>query len=78
MAFRKVYSMQRSSIVFMFRIGMMALGPAMLVFGLLYGYFTISEIPIETRQILVRWLLVYLFSAFDIALIVLLRWGRDL
>lgn len=70
--------MIRSSVITMFRIGMVVIGPALMVFGVLYAYFTFHPIPIDVRQQLVRVLLFYLFFALDTWLIALLKWGRNL
>lgn len=70
--------MVRSSIVAMFQIGLMILGPMCVMIGFLYAYFGIAE-PLEPiRQGLVRLLFAYLFTGINIWMAIILLKGRDL
>ena len=78
LAFMKSGNMVRSSLVSMLRAGLILLGLATMTFGGLYLYFNSDQVEIEMRQVLVRILLAYMFSAFDLWLIILLKWGKTL
>ena len=75
---RKLPFLARSSMLEMFRNGLVAIAPALLLFGILYYRFTVSETDIQARQNLIRILLVYLFGSIDIWLIVILMRGKTL
>lgn len=78
LAYRKMPKMIRSSLVQMTQFGMVLLGPALLAFGILYGYFTANEVSTEVRQIVVRFCVFYLLVSVDLWLAILLRCGKNL
>lgn len=78
LVFRKIPKMVRSSIVTMFQVGMMFLGPLCVMIGFLYAYFGITHPAEPTRQSLVRLLFVYLFSGINIWTLIVLLKGRNL
>lgn len=75
---RKLPIMLRSSVIAMFRVGMVILIPALVTFSVLYIYIATSDVEVVTRQFFVRLLLIYLFSAIDIWQVILLKWGKTL
>lgn len=70
--------MLRSSIVLMFQVGMMFLGPTCVAIGILYAYFELVGPDIFLRQNFVRILLVYLLGGINIWQILILQKGRNL
>lgn len=77
--FIKVPKMMRSSLVSMFQIGIVFLAFASITFGIIYGWFAFHpEITANERQHSVRWLLLYLFTAYNLWQIVILKFGRTL
>jgi hypothetical protein len=78
-AFIKVPKMTRSSLVAMFQVGILILASASITFGVIYGWFSFHpEITSESRQYSVRWLLLYMFVAYDLWQFLILKFGRTL
>lgn len=73
---RKLPKLVRSSMLQMYKLGLVLLAPALLSFGVLYFYFQSS--PATVTQVYVRWLLVYLFAVINIWQVILLKWGKTL
>lgn len=73
---RKLSKLVRSSLLQMYKLGLVLLAPALISFGVLYFYF--QHDPAATIQVYVRWLLVYLFSVINIWQVILLKWGKAL
>lgn len=77
-SYRKVEKMARSSIVLMFRIGILIIGPALCATGAMYAWFSYDDVPILIRQDSVRMLFVYLMGSLIVWQILVLRYGREL
>ena len=74
----KLPNMTRSSMLQMYRTGLVLLAGAMLTFGGLYFYIWTFEPVEQVRQILVRWILLYLFTSIIVWQVILLKWGKSL
>ena len=74
----KLPGMTRSSMLQMYRAGLVLLAGSMLTFGGLYFYIWTFEPSEAVRQILVRWILLYLFVSIIVWQVILLKWGKSL
>lgn len=76
---RRLPRMTRSSLLVMFQVGLSLLAPALLMFGVIYWYFTNNlDLDIFTRQYYVRLILLYLFLALTLWQVFNIGWGRKL
>jgi len=77
-SFRKIERMTRSSLVEMFRLGIVLIGSSMFLIGVLYFYYSTGEIEIHLRSATLRWALSYLLVSINVWQIILLRFGKNL
>jgi hypothetical protein len=78
-AFSKLGRLTRTSILTVTRIGVVFVGPAIFLFGLIYLYFvTHPEITPQIYAPYIRWPLLYLLCSINAWFIVTLTFGREL
>jgi len=78
-SFRKLPLLTRSSMLWLFQVGVSLIAPALVTFGIIYAYFTWNpEIGSAERQYYVRYLLLYLFFVLNVWNAIILRSGREL
>jgi hypothetical protein len=77
-SFRKISTMTRTSIVEMFKLGLVLLCSSLFLIGALYFYYSTGEIEVNTRSAFLRWALSYLLISINIWQIILLKFGKNL
>jgi len=78
-AFIRIGKLTRTSMLTVTRIGMILVGPAAMMFGMVYLYFALHpELTPQDYAPFLRWPLLYLLCSINAWLIVTLTFGREL
>ena len=77
-SFRKAPKMTRSSLLGMFRIGIILISCPLFAVGVLYLYYYAVEIEGNLRSVFLRYALSYLLISIDVWQAILLRFGKNL